>query len=77
MSESKVALITGSGTGVGAAAALNLAGRGYNVVINYSKSEAEAKASEAACKAAGAETVPTAAAWPRPLWPAGGVSMRW
>jgi 3-oxoacyl-[acyl-carrier protein] reductase len=57
MSESKVALITGSGTGVGAAAALNLAGRGYNVVINYSKSEAEAKASEAACKAAGAETV--------------------
>jgi 3-oxoacyl-[acyl-carrier protein] reductase len=57
MTNKKVALVTGSATGVGAATALGLAQRGYNVVINYSKSEAEAKASEAACQAAGAETL--------------------
>ena len=53
----KVALVTGSATGVGAATALGLAERGYNTVINYSKSEAEAKESEAACRAAGADTL--------------------
>jgi 3-oxoacyl-[acyl-carrier protein] reductase len=53
----KVAIITGSGTGVGAATALSLARRGYDVLINYSRSEAEARASEAACRAAGARTL--------------------
>lgn len=57
MTVKKVALVTGSATGVGAATALGLAQRGYNVVINYSKSESEAKASEAACRAAGADTL--------------------
>lgn len=57
MTEKKVALITGSGTGVGAATALQLAQRGYNVLINYSRSEIEAQQSEAACKAAGADTL--------------------
>jgi 3-oxoacyl-[acyl-carrier protein] reductase len=56
-SERKVAIVTGSGTGVGAAAALQLAQRGWNVVINYSRSAAEAEASEAACRAAGADTL--------------------
>jgi len=53
----KVAIITGGGTGVGAAAALMLAGRGYDLLINYSKSEAEARASEKACREAGADTL--------------------
>jgi 3-oxoacyl-[acyl-carrier protein] reductase len=53
----KVAIVTGSATGVGAATALSLAARGYNVLINYTKSAQEAKASEAACQAAGADTL--------------------
>jgi 3-oxoacyl-[acyl-carrier protein] reductase len=53
----KSAIVTGSATGVGAATALLLAQRGYNVLINYSKSAAEAKAAEAACRAAGADTL--------------------
>ena len=53
----KVAIVTGSGTGVGAATALALARRGYNVVINYSRSETEARASQAACRDAGADTL--------------------
>ena len=53
----KVAIVTGSGTGVGAATALQLAQRGYDVLINYSRSESEALASEAACRAAGADTL--------------------
>jgi 3-oxoacyl-[acyl-carrier protein] reductase len=57
MTERKVAIVTGSGTGVGAAAALLLARRGYDLVINYSRSEDEAKASEAACRDAGADTL--------------------
>jgi 3-oxoacyl-[acyl-carrier protein] reductase len=57
MSDRKVAIVTGSATGVGAATALDLAGRGYNLLINFSKSEAEAKASVAACRAAGADTL--------------------
>ncbi|MFZ2306716.1 MAG: SDR family NAD(P)-dependent oxidoreductase [Rhodoferax sp.] len=57
MTERKVAIVTGSATGVGAATALLLAGRGYNLVINYSRSEAEAVASQAACQAAGADTL--------------------
>jgi 3-oxoacyl-[acyl-carrier protein] reductase len=57
VAEPKVALVTGSATGVGAATALLLARRGYAVVINYSRSAAEAKASQAACGAAGADTL--------------------
>jgi 3-oxoacyl-[acyl-carrier protein] reductase len=57
MTERKVAIVTGSATGVGAAAALLLARGGYDVLINYSKSEAEARQSEAACRAAGADTL--------------------
>lgn len=57
MTGKKTAIITGSATGVGAATALGLAQRGYNVVINYSRSEAEARETEAACKAAGADTL--------------------
>jgi 3-oxoacyl-[acyl-carrier protein] reductase len=57
MTTRKSAIVTGSATGVGAATALALAHRGYNVLINYSKSEQEAIASEAACRAAGADTL--------------------
>jgi 3-oxoacyl-[acyl-carrier protein] reductase len=57
MTERKVAIVTGSATGVGAATVLGLAQRGYNVLVNYSKSEDEAKASEAACRKAGADTL--------------------
>jgi 3-oxoacyl-[acyl-carrier protein] reductase len=57
MSVRKVALITGSGTGVGAATALLLAQRGYDLLINYAHSETEARQSEAACRAAGADTL--------------------
>ena len=56
-SRRKVALITGSGTGVGAAAALQLARQGFNVLINYSRSADDAKQSQAACIAAGADTL--------------------
>jgi 3-oxoacyl-[acyl-carrier protein] reductase len=57
MNRRKTAIVTGSGTGVGAASALLLARRGYDVLINYSRSEAEATQSEAACRAAGADTL--------------------
>lgn len=57
MTERRVAIVTGSATGVGAATALGLARRGYDVLINYSKSEREARESEAACRAAGADTL--------------------
>jgi len=53
----KTAIVTGSATGVGAATALALAQRGYDVLINYTRSEEEAKASAAACRAAGANTL--------------------
>jgi 3-oxoacyl-[acyl-carrier protein] reductase len=53
----KVAIVTGSATGVGAATALLLAQRGYDLAITYSRSEADARASESACRAAGADTV--------------------
>lgn len=57
MQERKVAVVTGSATGVGAATALKLAQRGWNVLVNYSKSEAEARSTQAACEAAGADTL--------------------
>jgi 3-oxoacyl-[acyl-carrier protein] reductase len=57
MTARKTAIVTGSGTGVGAATALALAKRGYDVLINYSRSESDARASEAACRAAGADTL--------------------
>lgn len=57
MSDKKTAIVTGSGTGTGAATALMLAQRGYQVLINYSRSQTEAQASEAACRAAGADTL--------------------
>jgi 3-oxoacyl-[acyl-carrier protein] reductase len=53
----KVALVTGSATGVGAATAVALARRGYDVLVNYSRSETEARASQAACRDAGADTL--------------------
>lgn len=56
-SSRKVAVVTGSGTGVGAATALALARRGWNVLVNYSRSEDSARASEAACREAGADTL--------------------
>jgi 3-oxoacyl-[acyl-carrier protein] reductase len=55
--ERRVAIVTGSATGVGAATALKLAQRGWNVLINYSKSEADAREAQAACAAAGADTL--------------------
>ena len=57
MSARKAAIVTGSATGVGAATALGLARRGYDVVINYTRSAEEARASEAACREAGADTL--------------------
>ena len=51
----KVAIVTGSATGIGAASALRLARLGHNVVLNYTTSRAEAEATEADCRAAGAE----------------------
>ena len=57
MTARKTAIVTGSATGVGAATALLLAQRGYDVMINYSRSEQEAQVSEAACRAAGADTL--------------------
>jgi 3-oxoacyl-[acyl-carrier protein] reductase len=56
-SERPVAVVTGSATGVGAATALKLARRGWNVLINYSRSETEARETQAACEAAGADTL--------------------
>ena len=57
MSARKVAIVTGAGTGVGAATALALARRGYDLLVNYSRSETEARASEQACREAGADTL--------------------
>jgi 3-oxoacyl-[acyl-carrier protein] reductase len=57
MQERKVAVVTGSATGVGAATALKLAQRGWNVLVNYSRSEADARQTQAACEAAGADTL--------------------
>ncbi len=53
----RCALITGSATGVGAATALAFARRGYDVLIDYARSEAEARATERACREAGADAV--------------------
>jgi NAD(P)-dependent dehydrogenase (short-subunit alcohol dehydrogenase family) len=53
----RCAIITGSATGVGAAAALAFARRGYDVLVNYSTSEAEARATERACREAGADAL--------------------
>jgi 3-oxoacyl-[acyl-carrier protein] reductase len=57
MAARPVAIVTGSATGVGAATALMLAQRGWNVVINYTRSESEARETQAACAAAGADTL--------------------
>jgi len=53
----QVYIVTGSATGVGAACVRRLARDGARVVINYSRSEAEARATEAECRALGAETL--------------------
>lgn len=55
--QNRVAIVTGSSRGVGAAVAKLLAQNHYHVVINYSKSEKEALEVQAACAAAGAETL--------------------
>lgn len=57
MNPRRIAIVTGSATGVGAATALMLAERGFDLVINYSRSATEAQASEAACRAVGADTL--------------------
>lgn len=57
MSEAKVAIVTGSATGVGAATAVALAGRGYRILVNFSRSEAQARATQAACRQAGSDTL--------------------
>lgn len=57
MAARPVAIVTGSATGVGAATALMLAQRGWNVVVNYTRSEREARETQAACEAAGADTL--------------------
>lgn len=57
MTVHRVAIVTGAATGVGAATAVALASRGFRVLINYSKSETEARATEAACRDAGADTL--------------------
>jgi 3-oxoacyl-[acyl-carrier protein] reductase len=57
MSDSKVAIVTGSGTGVGAATVIALARLGYHVLINFSRSEAEARATQTVCEEAGADTL--------------------
>ena len=57
MTQTKVALITGSATGVGAATAVELARRGYRVLINYSRSEREAQETETRCQSLGADTL--------------------
>jgi 3-oxoacyl-[acyl-carrier protein] reductase len=57
MAARPVAIVTGSATGVGAATALMLAQRGWNVVINYTRSESESRETQAACAAAGADTL--------------------
>jgi 3-oxoacyl-[acyl-carrier protein] reductase len=54
---SRAAIVTGSGTGVGAATAKALAALGYRVLINYSKSEDQARATQEACRQAGADTL--------------------
>jgi 3-oxoacyl-[acyl-carrier protein] reductase len=51
-----VAIVTGSATGVGAATVRRLAAKRWNVVLNYTKSETDARETEAACRAAGADT---------------------
>jgi len=50
MTESKVAIVTGSASGVGAATCLQLAQKGWNVVVNYSRSKEEAKETAAKCR---------------------------
>lgn len=52
-----VAIVTGSSSGVGAAVARQLAEQGCNVVINYAHNEQGARDTQAACEAAGVETV--------------------
>ena len=53
----QVFIVTGSATGVGAACVRCLSRDGARVVINYSRSETEAQATEAECRAMGAETL--------------------
>jgi NAD(P)-dependent dehydrogenase (short-subunit alcohol dehydrogenase family) len=53
----QVFIVTGSGTGVGAACVRRLARDGASVVVNYTRSEDEARATEAECRALGAETL--------------------
>jgi NAD(P)-dependent dehydrogenase (short-subunit alcohol dehydrogenase family) len=53
----QVFIVTGSATGVGAACVRRLARDGARVVINYSRSETAARATEAECRALGAETL--------------------
>jgi 3-oxoacyl-[acyl-carrier protein] reductase len=53
MSNTKVALVTGSATGAGRAIVLRFAREGYAIVVNYSKSVSEAKETFDAARALG------------------------
>ena len=81
-----VFIVTGSATGLGAAVARRLAGKGGRVVINYTRSLAEAEerrrpvpnwAGRPSCAKRTFPKMPTAAAWFRRPWTAGGGLTGW
>lgn len=53
LSDSRVALVTGSATGIGRACAVRLARLGFDVVVNYTRSQAEAQETAEQVEAAG------------------------
>ena len=57
MTETKVAIITGSSSGIGAATARLFASKAWNVVVNFSRDPAPAEAVAEECRALGVEAV--------------------